>query len=280
MICIGAINIASQFPGGTNYHFGRYSKFISNGKADVKLNIHNGQLPDLVGAHQVFDNGVGVRIYLYGDKKVIWIGSEQLGPVQIGLFSENFLAGDIFNRIKTFSPDGSNFPLEGLMGEFFVINLLGTGLGLCVHACGVIDNGKGMIFAGFGDAGKSTTAELWKGTPGVRVINDDRIIIRKMNGRFRMYGTPWHGIGGDALPLSAPLEKVFILKQSSSNQVKGLNPVEGASQLLARSFPPYWDKAGMDYSLGLLSELCQSVPCYELGFVPDTSVVEYVRCLS
>ena len=31
----------------------------------------------------------------------------------------------------------------------------------------------------------------------------------------------------------------------------------------------------MTFTLQFLDELCQAVPCYELGFVPDQSAVEY-----
>jgi len=34
----------------------------------------------------------------------------------------------------------------------------------------------------------------------------------------------------------------------------------------------------MDFTLGFLDELVQEVPGYELGFVPEDSVVDFVRC--
>jgi hypothetical protein len=32
-------------------------------------------------------------------------------------------------------------------------------------------------------------ARLWKDVPGVTVLSDDRIILRKMDGRIWMFGT-------------------------------------------------------------------------------------------
>ena len=94
-------------------------------------------------------------------------------------------------------------------------NLLGTGLGVMLHSCGVIYQGSGLVFAGVGGAGKSTTARLWQQQSGARVVNDDRVIIRRTGGQFRLYGTPWHGEGGMALAEDAPLKRIFILKHAN-----------------------------------------------------------------
>jgi hypothetical protein len=160
-----------------------------------------------------------------------------------------------------------------------MINLLGTGYGILLHSCGVIDGESGIVFAGIGTAGKTTTARLWNGLAGVRVLNDDHTILRKIDGQFRVYGTPWHGRGGFALSDDAPLKKVFILKHAESNRAVLLSPAQAAASLLVRCFAPLWSAPAMDYTLQFLDELCQTVPCYELGFVPDQSAVEYVRCL-
>ena len=138
----------------------------------------------------------------------------------------------------------------------------------------------GYLFAGIGGAGKTTTARLWNENPGVRVVNDDHSILRKIGDQFRVYGTPWHGQGGFALAEDAPLKKIFILKQAPANQAVRLSPAKAAAALLVRTFAPLWDAPAMDFTLQFLDDLCQSIPCYELGFVPDQSAVEYVRCLS
>jgi len=49
--------------------------------------------------------------------------------------------------------------------------------------------------------------------------------------------------------------------------------------LLVRCFPPLWDAEGMRFTLDFCAHLVGEVPCYELGFVPDGSVVDFVRCV-
>jgi hypothetical protein len=201
-------------------------------------------------------------------------------PYLVGSFNPDFHSGEIFTSESDQEPGKFIFPISYPLGELLMTNLLGTGYGIMVHSCGVIDAERGIVFAGIGTAGKTTTARLWNGLPGVRVLNDDHTILRKMNGQFRVYGTPWHGQGGMALAEDAPLKKIFVLEQDLSNQAVRLSPVQAAAALLVRTFAPLWSATAMAFTLQFLDELCQAVPCYKLGFIPDQSAVEYVRCLS
>ena len=148
-----------------------------------------------------------------------------------------------------------------------------------MHACAIDDRGRGYVFAGTGRTGKTTIARLWEGRDGARALSDDRVIIRRRDGQFWVYGTPWPGEGGMAVPDAVPLEHLFILRQDSHNCTALLSPVEAAARVLSNAFPTYWDAAGMTFTLDFLANLSQAVPCSELGFVPDPSVVDYVRCL-
>lgn len=148
-----------------------------------------------------------------------------------------------------------------------------------LHACGVKDGERGLVFAGTSGAGKSTIARLWEGQEGISVLSDDHVIVRERDGQFWVYGTPWPGQGGMSTPEAATLERVFLVQHASENRAVPLGPLDGASGLLLRSFTTFWDVEGMAFTLDLLGQLSQKVPCYELGFVPDESVINFVRCL-
>jgi hypothetical protein len=166
------------------------------------------------------------------------------------------------------------------MGEHLLTNLLGTGYGIMLHSCGIIDSGMGIAFAGVSTSGKSTTARLWNGHPDIKVLNDDRTILRKVNGQFRIYGSPWPGLGGFTQAADAPLNKIFILRHNTTNHAEKLTPSRAVAALLVRTFAPLWSAPAMAFTLQFLDELCQAIPVYEYGFVPDQSAVEYVRCLT
>jgi hypothetical protein len=276
---IGAVNIAivTKSPDCDFQSIRGFLQFRSDERPDVILNVYCDHMPDLYLDQPMFDSGTSWRLYKNGNKRVLWLRSPELNPHQIGIFTPDFLSGDIYVLPSPASSKKHLFPLQYPMGELFITNLLSQGYGLCMHAAGVIDKGGGMVFAGKSGAGKSTTAGLWEGQEDVKVVNDDRVIIRKIDGQFWMYGTPWHGEGGMALPDGAPLEKVFLLKHARENYVLPLDPVTAAAALLVRTYAPHWDKCGMEFTLSFLGDLSQTVHCYELGFVPDFTVVNFVR---
>ena len=146
------------------------------------------------------------------------------------------------------------------------------------HACGIDDEGRGYLFAGNSTHGKTTMARQWKGQ--ATVLNDDRIVIREREGQYWIYGTPWHGELDQVAPHGVPLEKIFFLNHGAENTASQVAGVTAASKLLARAFPPLWDEAGMEFTLGFCDDLVASVPCYELDFVPRGEIVDYVRCLN
>jgi hypothetical protein len=79
--------------------------------------------------------------------------------------------------------------------------------------------------------------------------------------------------GGD------PLDKLFFLRHDSINTANRVDGTMAASMLLARSFAPIWYEEGINQTLDVIEQIVCHVPCYDLGFLPDTSVIDYVRNL-
>ena len=257
----------------------RASDFVSLIEPEIILHVHCGWFPELPPAAVAFETVVAWQMLQADEKWVINLNPKAHNPKLLGVFSTDFRAGDIYTAQVEAAADRYFFPLASPLGELYMMNLLGTGLGMLFHASGVIYQEKGYLFTGHGGAGKTTMARLWDGLPGVKVVNDDKVILRKEAGGFRLYGTPWHGEGGMALPDSAPVNRIFVLKQANRNSVAPLRPGKAASRLLARAFVPLWDREKIAFTLKLLDELCQAIPCQELGFLPDPSAVDFVRNL-
>jgi hypothetical protein len=148
---------------------------------------------------------------------------------------------------------------------------------MLIHACGIIDGERGYLFAGNSTHGKSTIARLWKDQ--ALVLNDDRIVIREKEGHLWMYGTPWHGAFDVVSPEGVPISKIFFLRHGAENFAVPQRGAQAGAMLLTRSFPPLWDRQGMQYTLGLCHRVTKEIPCYELGFVPDQSAVDFIRSL-
>jgi hypothetical protein len=176
-------------------------------------------------------------------------------------------------------PEAAFLPFVHPVDGVIFINLLPSCRGLLLHACGVDDNGRGFVFPGRSGDGKSTTARLWQGEGGVKVLSDERIILREIGTGLYACGTPWHGEVSVRDPGKVEIERLFFLEHAGRNHARPLSAMDAASKLFVRCLPTFWDKEGMELTLLLIDGIVRKIPCYELGFVPDKSAVGFVRNL-
>ena len=127
--------------------------------------------------------------------------------------------------------------------------------------------------------GKSTLARLWNRQKDVTVLSDDRTIVRKKDGHYWMYGTPWHGEAKFGVPRGVKLEKIFFLRHASRNAIHEVAGAPSVTQLLQCSFPPYWDAAGMEFAMQFFSDLAAAVSCQMLAFTPDRRLIKFIRAM-
>jgi hypothetical protein len=113
--------------------------------------------------------------------------------------------------------------------------------------------------------------------PGVRILSDDRIILRLREGRIWMYGTPWHGDAGIASPDCAPLSQIYLLEHAKRNERIPLPQGHAAAELFSRSFVTHHSESGIRFTLDFLDRVARQVPCSIFRFVPDETAVEAIR---
>jgi hypothetical protein len=261
-----------------------YKDFLSRENPEVTILAHYNGLPEVSpkDTEKIFDSEMVWSLYRVGRKRVFVLKPLLSDPVpsRIAIFSEDFCQGDIYSRITEDGQLPDNVlpnPLEFPLSEILMVSLFSKSIGIMTHACGIADNGRGYLFTGNSTHGKTTMAKLWKDK--ATVLNDDRIVIRYKKDHFWMYGTPWHGEYTGVSPQGVPIEKIFFLQHSKSNDVEKINGANAASMLLARSFPPLWDSEGMKFTLDFCSQLISAVPCYNLNFMPDENIVDFIRCV-
>jgi hypothetical protein len=229
---------------------------------------------------KLFDAGPVWQLYHQDGSYVFSFTSSVHGPIpyKIACFDREFTSGEVQLHAPCFNTAQSVYPLEYPLDELLFSNLLTRGRGVEIHACGVIiPSGEGYLFAGQSEAGKSTIARLWQKHDGIRILSDDRIILRKLNGKIWMYGTPWHGDAKLALPDRAPLRGIYFLQKGSNNELVSVKATDATARLFACSFPPFYSREGLDFTLGFLGEVTKEIPCYELRFVPDQHVVDFIQ---
>ena len=198
-------------------------------------------------------------------------------PYKEAWVDSEFRTGRVLLSRRYFDTERPVYPLEYPLDELLMIHRLSRGEGVEMHAVGISDeNGRGHLFLGHSGAGKSTTARLWIDRPGVRILSDDRIILRAHEGQIWMYGTPWHGDAGIASPDSAPLTGIYLLAHGKSNEKCPLAAGRAAAELFTRSFVTHHSAEGIQFTLGFLDRVAREVPCSIFQFVPDESAVEAI----
>jgi len=256
-------------------------KFLGGrAEPDVRIQARWGDLMEKRGGEKIFDSGVPWQLYYdEGLSYRFHFTSPTLGPVpyKVASFDREFTSGEVFLHHPYFPLGQPLYPLEYPLDELLLVNLLAQGRGVDVHACGASDSkGNGHLFVGRSGAGKTTLARLWQNQSGITILSDDRIILRPRGTALWMYGTPWHGEAELASPGRAPLTRVYFLTKGIKNELVPLSKSEAAIRLFACSFPPYYSREGLDFTLSFLEEVVKNIPCYELRFLPDKRAVEFI----
>jgi hypothetical protein len=253
---------------------------VHHGDPEIDIRAGWGLLSKETFGKKLFDSGHLWQLYADENSFRYHFTSPALGlfPYKIASFDREFTSGRVLFHHPCFPGRKALYPLEYPLDELVFVNLLSMGKGANVHACGVVDSrGNGHLFVGPSGAGKTTMARLWQDEIGVTVLSDDRIILRNHEKNSWMYGTPWHGEAELASPDRVPLTRLYFLKKGSRNELVPLSKPDAAGYLFAYCFPPFYSPQGINFTLGFLLEVVESVPCYELWFVPDNKIVEFVE---
>jgi hypothetical protein len=200
------------------------------------------------------------------------------GPYKSVWFDRQFKTGTLQLSRAFFDTTWPVYPLEYPLDEVLMIHRLACGEGVEVHGVGIVDeDGRGHLFMGHSGAGKSTTARLWQKQKDVRILSDDRIILRLHKEKIWMFGTPWHGDAGIASPDSAQLSDIYLLEHFNKNEIQPMQGGLAAAELFARSFVPRHCGESLQFALSFLQKVAQAVPCHIFRFVPDETAVEAIR---
>lgn len=151
------------------------------------------------------------------------------------------------------------------LGQRFYYYLLDFG-GCMLHASAVMMNGEAYLFSAPSGTGKSTHTALWQqafGSDKAEILNDDKPAIRRIDGKFYAYGTPFSGKSDLNINTRVPLRALCILERGAQNAIRRVEPKEAIGFLLTQTVRSTRDRR-MDSLLQILDELLREIPVYKM----------------
>jgi len=214
------------------------------------------------------------------EDKILFEGGTS-GRYQL-LINEDLIRGEAF-IIKSDNNWKLTEVVYGFLQVLIIYYLAKKRCGALFHAAGLNDGEKGFLFTGLSGAGKSTTSRIWDGISGIKVLNDDRIIVRKIKGELYMYPTPWHGDYSDYLNegtiKKVKLSKLFYIYHRDTNLAERVHYTQGFNHFFKTLFLSFWDKDCVKFTFDFLADILAQKPCYKFGFKNDARIVSYIRGL-
>ena len=256
--------------------------FADHGQADVEIRARWTDTPVDGGGRLIFDSGGAWRLH-QSDGEFLFSFRSSLGgavPYKTARFNPTFTVGDVQLYRPHVDPPSSEavYPLDYPLDELLMIHVLSQGKGVEIHGCGLLDGaGRAYVFAGQSGAGKSTLARLWGTHADVTLLSDERVVLRTDRDRIAVYGTPWHGDALLASPRSGELAAVFFLNHGTTHAVVPTGGSLAAARLFACSFLPFHSAEAVDRTMAAVEQVIRDVPCYDLWFAPDPTVIEVLK---
>ncbi len=276
------VRVDSDLPFADGTFRPKFELFRTDGPAGETISIHHHfSLPDLVG------EDLGTEAYLAPPWQVFRKGGTWVYvgiPPRAGEGSVHrvIVADDPHTRIRVFNPSPELFlrgGLDSLMllpsDQIFLARALPRLGGAFLHAAGVDLGGRGLLFAGPSEAGKSTMVKMLRSRGRGRILCDDRTIVRRGAGGFEVHGTWSHGEVPEVSPGKAPLRAVFFLRQAKENRLERIgDPGRILKDLLPRFVRPLLTADWWENVLDLAGDLARTVPFYDLHFDKSGAVVD------
>jgi len=261
------IRVDSDLPITDETFLPKFRPFEVGGPGEDTISItHHFFLPDIDGKNlgrEVYRKPPWA-IYRKGDS---WIYVGISPSHEDGQIHQVAWSNHSHSRLRIYNPSEKIFLKGGLHSltlfptdQILLARALADRGSCYLHASGVVMNGKGLLFAGHSEAGKSTLAMLLKDR--AEILCDDRIIVRNHSGKIRIHGTWSHGDVEEISPGSAPLSGIFFLEKSDKNRLISLeNTQEVIAKLLENLIRPFETADWWEKTLMTVGIIAGHVPC-------------------
>ena len=141
---------------------------------------------------------------------------------------------------------------------------------LLIHASVIMNDGLGYAFTGRSGSGKSTHSRLWlDNIEGCMLLNDDNPVVRILDGKAVIYGSPWSGKTACYKNAQAPLKAIVHIFQAPANSIERLSGIRAYASFITSCSNLRWDRKVSDGINACVEKLLTLCGIYNLHCLPD-----------
>ncbi|MDD5924500.1 MAG: hypothetical protein PUC88_06910 [Clostridia bacterium] len=137
--------------------------------------------------------------------------------------------------------------------------------GFFFHCSALSVDNQAYLFTAQSGTGKSTHTRIWREVFGDKVvmINDDKPLLRLIDGKFYVYGTPWDGKHAISNNIKVPLKAICFLHRGEENKISKVVGIDHLHNILNQTIMPK-SSTSMINLLDILEKMLTDIPTYEL----------------
>ena len=146
---------------------------------------------------------------------------------------------------------------------------------LLIHASVIKNKDTGFVFLGKSGTGKSTHSRLWlTHINDSELLNDDNPVIRIIEDKVWVFGTPWSGKTPCYKNEKAELGGIVKLRQAPENKINKLSSLQAYATILPSCSSMKWEESIMTGIHLTVEKLAMGANCFRLNCLPDKEAAE------
>ncbi len=148
--------------------------------------------------------------------------------------------------------------------------------GMMLHASAVVLDKEAYLFSANSGGGKSTHTKLWLDYFKDRayILNDDKPLIRKVDGEWIAYGGPWSGKTDLSENKKAKLKSIVFVNKSSENQIEKLSKKRAVGLVISQTQKRFYQEKLLVKVLDIVEKITDDIPIYQMQCDISTDAVE------
>jgi len=257
----------------------------AHGPAGIHVRLALEDMPDITTMRERFNTHESWALFSDGRRRCIVLAPAAFGgqPLWVARFEDDPAKVTVYCSPRVLRTEGGRTcvanPVRYPLDQILLMYFLAERQGALLHAAGVGIKGRGFIFPGKSGAGKSTLTRQLAQRTDLRLLSDDRVIIRKHETGCRAYGTPWPGEANVAVNECLPLHGIVFIRHGPANAIRDIPDQAALENLLPVASIPWYDQEVMLPILSFCEEMIANTATYELHFKPTVEVADVLADL-